>query len=160
MPGGDTDCGIRFTPAASRGSEVSSRIYGHVDTHTVLSEMLEELKTALSVMSPRAAGSGSPVCLASRDDVHLCPRMHGLVTALAEAVSATLEVHSPRKASDPGAPQRCRHDNNTWPCKTFAAVAPQLEVISLWITESVTAPAVARKAHCRSRTRRPWSGES
>jgi hypothetical protein len=104
-----------------------------IDPHTALSEALDALTTGFLNATPRPetgkSGHNSPGCLRPFGLAHspCCTLGLGHIIAFSDAMRAVLRLHSPRKASDPGVPSRCRHDNNTWPCKTFTSVASALD---------------------------------
>ena len=70
------------------------------------------------------ARSLGPRRLTSTDDS--CGRRREAVAALVDAVLGTLQLHVPRPTPFLGAPPRCAHDNQTWPCRTRTRVETAL----------------------------------
>lgn len=52
-----------------------------------------------------------------------------IALALTKGALDVCYLHNPRKSTSPGAPQRCRHDGNTWPCATAKAISNAMSLL-------------------------------
>lgn len=106
-----------------------------IDPLRTVSDALDALTAGLSspIHRPESNKSGhdGPGGPQLRGTAHgpYCAIRLGYIIAFADAIRTVLNLHSPRKASDPGVPSRCRHDNNTWPCKTYVAITSTLNSV-------------------------------
>ena len=110
-----------------------SQPHGLIDPHAALSEVIDALTVGFLSAASQSSAEKSWLCGPSNllpygtEQGALGAIEVGHITALADATRAVLDLHAPRKASDPGASSRCRHDNNTWPCRTFTSIASALD---------------------------------
>lgn len=102
-----------------------------VDTAMVI-HVLALLCAGTEQETPRPATGAAlatyPPSSVSDDDLDHLRKM--AIIALINGVSGVLYIHVPRSAGFPDAPQRCGHDNGTWPCRTVSALLKDLA--ELW----------------------------
>lgn len=102
-------------------------------SYAMLCRTLDEVTSALTGAPLPHTRPKVPECaiaLSNGGNEAACLGARELVLPLASALRSALEVHAPRRASEPGMPKRCRHDGNTWPCTTFSSIASKLSGLS------------------------------